>query len=192
MSRPRILRRLGTVLGALAGATALTLTTLAGPASAATPFCGQVWGSTPEHSEQYDREALLDVRSGRHACFDRLVLDLGGQDATFGSYDVRYVAGVTQDGSGFPVPVRGGAVLQVVVHAPAYDDQGRPTYRPRDPRELVAVGGYATLRQVAWAGSFEGRTTLAVGVRARLPFRVFTLAGPGGHSRIVIDVAHRW
>ena len=41
-----------------------------------------------------------DVRAGRHACFDRLVVDLGGQDTTFGSYDVRYVPLVHQDGSG--------------------------------------------------------------------------------------------
>jgi hypothetical protein len=29
-------------------------------------------------------------------------------------------------------------------------------------------------------------------VRARLPFRVFVLRGPGSGSRLVIDVAHRW
>jgi hypothetical protein len=45
---------------------------------------------------------------------------------------------------------------------------------------------------VVYAGSFEGYTTLGVGTRARLPFRVFALAGPGGDTRIVVDVAHRW
>ncbi|MDQ1596268.1 MAG: hypothetical protein QOH40_2824, partial [Arthrobacter pascens] len=40
--------------------------------------------------------------------------------------------------------------------------------------------------------SFEGYTTLGLGVRARLPFKVFTLAGPGSGSRLVIDVAHHW
>jgi hypothetical protein len=45
---------------------------------------------------------------------------------------------------------------------------------------------------VVFGGSFEGQTLFGVGARARLPFRVFTLAGPGGHSRIVLDVAHRW
>jgi hypothetical protein len=54
------------------------------------------------------------------------------------------------------------------------------------------VTGYQTFRQVAWAGSFEGQSTIALGVRARLPFRVFTLAGPGTGSRLVIDVAHFW
>ena len=52
--------------------------------------------------------------------------------------------------------------------------------------------GWTTFRQVAYAGSFEGQTSFGLGVRARLPFRVFTLAGPGAGSRIVVDVAHRW
>jgi hypothetical protein len=50
----------------------------------------------------------------------------------------------------------------------------------------------ATFRQVVFDGTFEGQTQIGLGVRARLPFRVFTLAGPGGGSRLVIDVAHRW
>jgi hypothetical protein len=49
------------------------------------------------------------------------------------------------------------------------------------------VAGYRTFRQVAWAGSFEGYTTVGLGVRARLPFRVFLT---GNH--LVIDVAHTW
>ena len=42
------------------------------------------------------------------------------------------------------------------------------------------------------AGSFEGYTTIALGVRARLPHRVFTLYDAStNRSRLVIDVAHR-
>ena len=47
-------------------------------------------------------------------------------------------------------------------------------------------------RQVAWAGSFEGYSSLGLGVRARLPFRVFALDGPDAGSRLVVDVAHFW
>jgi hypothetical protein len=163
------------------------------PASAA-DRCSVSWGSLPKAHSAGDTETLNGVRAGRHACFDRLVFDVGGQDATFGSYDVRYVRSVVADGSGAVVPVRGGAVLQVVVKAPAYGEHGA-TFQPRNPREVVAVGGYTTFRQVAWAGSFEGQTTLGLGVRARLPFRVFTLDGTPNtdHTpRLVIDVAHRW
>ena len=38
----------------------------------------------------------------------------------------------------------------------------------------------------------ESQATIGLGVRARLPFRVFTLTGPGSGSRLVVDVAHRW
>ena len=57
--------------------------------------------------------------------------------------------------------------------------------------DLVNVNGWQTLRQVA-AESFEGYTTVGIGVRAQLPFRVFTLNGPGAGSRLVVDVANYW
>jgi hypothetical protein len=69
--------------------------------------------------------------------------------------------------------------------------QGRPTYLHR-VGPVVDVAGYQTLRSVVFGGSFEGLTTFGVGVRARLPFRVFALAGPGGDTRIVLDVLHKW
>jgi hypothetical protein len=173
---------------------ALAAVVLPAPAQAA-PYCGITWGSTAKAAAAADREMVNDVRAGRHACFDRLVIDLGGQDTRFGSYDVRYVSQVHADGSGAAVPVRGAADLRVVVRAPAYDARGNATFAPANRREVVNVSGYSTFRQVAWAGSFEGRTTLALGVRARLPFRVFTLPGVAASDqgpRLVIDVAHRW
>ena len=103
-----------------------------------------------------------------------------------------YVPAVTSPGSGQIVPLRGGAFLQVTVKAPAYNQAGVPTYLPSNPGELSNVNGYATFRQVAMAGSYEGSTTLGLGVRARLPFRVLVLTGPGDTTRVVVDVAHRW
>jgi hypothetical protein len=162
-----------------------------GPASATTSYCGLVWGSTAKAAGDLSAASITNVRTGQHYCFDRMVVDLNGK---LDGYNVRYVAQVTQDGSGFTVPVRGGARLQVTLTAPAYDNNsGRPTYEPRNQAELANVAGYQTFRQVAWAGSFEGQSTIGLGVRARLPFRVFTLAGPGrNQTMLVIDVAHRW
>ena len=54
------------------------------------------------------------------------------------------------------------------------------------------MSGYSTFRQVTFAGSFEGQTTIGLGVRARLPMRVKRIAGPGTAQRLVIDVAHHW
>ena len=166
---------------------------LVGPVSsaqAAGPYCGIRWGSLAKSVPTMSMDAsLTNVRTGRHACFDRMVLDVRGDVR---GYDVRYVSQVYQEGSGFVVPLRGGAKLNVVARVPAYDDAGRATYRPANLRELRNVTGYRTFRQLAWAGTFEGQTTIGLGVRARLPFRVFLLDGPGHGSRMVIDVAHRW
>jgi hypothetical protein len=104
---------------------------------------------------------------------------------------VQYVSPLKADGSGQVVPTRGGAVLEVVVfNEPA---PGAPVAMVALGGDLAPVRGFRTMRQVAMAGVFEGNTTLGLGVRSRLPFRVFALeGGPGGGSRLVIDVAHRW
>ena len=172
----------------LAGAVVVLATALApAPAHAA---CPRGWGSTPETGATMSSGVVTAVRAARTACFDRLVVDV--TRPVRGGYDVRYVSSVGEEGTGDPVPLRGAADLQVVVRASAYDDRGRSTYSPRDRRELADVRGARTFRQVAWAGTFEGQTTLGLGVRARLPFRVTAVTGPGGRSQLVVDVAHRW
>ncbi len=158
-------------------------------ASAAAPFCGITWGSLAKQSATFTTGDITDVRTGRHACYDRLVIDLNGSRA---GYSVAYADQVLGDGSGLPIEVRGGARLGILVRAPAHDEDYNLTYRPADRHELRDVSGYRTFRQVASGGTYEGDTTFALGVRARLPFRVFTLDGPGSGSRLVIDVAHRW
>jgi hypothetical protein len=183
------MRRWRVALAGLAAMVGVGVVTAAAPGAAADTACATGWGSTTEQVATGSGSHLTGVRAGSHPCFDRLVLDVDGPVA---GYHVSYVPQITQDGSGAVIPTRGGAALQVVAHVPAYDDEGRATYRPANPTELAPVAGWPTFRQVVWAGSFEGQTTVGVGVRARLPFRVLALAGPGSGSRLVIDVAHRW
>lgn len=180
----RSIRLLLAALLALTGA-AVAVPSAAAAAPAAAVSCAVSWGSLERTAPALGQAPLVAVRTGRHTCFDRVVFEL---DGPVGGYTVGYVPAVIQDGSGATLPVPGGARLQVVLHHPAHDASGVATY----PARPLAVGGYRTLRSVVFGGSFEGYTTFGVGTRARLPFRVFTLAGPGGHSRIVLDVAHRW
>ncbi|WP_425600055.1 AMIN-like domain-containing (lipo)protein [Ornithinimicrobium sufpigmenti] len=156
--------------------------------------CGVTWGSLEKaRSDSHVGDGTItNVRSGRHTCFDRVVVDIAGVAAGKVGYRVRYVDTVSEPGSGRPVPLDGGARMQVDVTVPAYDSSGEPTYSPKDRARVVDVTGYDTLRQVAIAGSYEGQTTFGVGVRARLPMRVLVLDGPGSGSRLLIDVAHRW
>jgi hypothetical protein len=134
------------------------------------------------------------VSAGRHECSERVVFHLNGPDLV--GYSVRYVDVATQDGSGKPVPVAGRAALEVIINAPAlgqdshgYVDKalakpGADFYTP------AQLAGWSTLREVRYAGSFEGQTTIAVGVRARVPFHVFTVLDSSGDYRsVVLDVA---
>jgi len=160
--------------------------------TASASVCEAQWGSLVKQRTPYTSKQITNIRSGRHHCFDRLVVDINGKGKGRPGYQVRYVKRVTKDGSGANVPLRGDAKLRVIVKAPAYDDNGRLTYTPANRQELVDVTGYRTFRQVAWAGTFEGQTTIGLGVRARLPMRAFVLNGPGDGHRVVVDVAHRW
>jgi hypothetical protein len=175
---------------AVAAATATGAVVAAPPATAAS--CAVTWGSLPKSSAPMTARQIRHARAGQHACFDRLVIDLNGYGTTATGYDVRYVDQVTEDGSGQVVPLRGGAKLQIVIKAPAHDPSGELVWDFDRPNEAVDVTGFSTFRQVADAGSFEGQTTIGLGVRARLPMRVFRLDGPQTGQRIVIDVAHRW
>lgn len=160
-----------------------------GPASAETSYCGLEWGSQAKSAPEMSTASVTNVRTGRQSCFDRMVVDLNGPVT---GYTVRYVQEIIQDGTGYTIPVYGNARLQVVVNAPSYDGNGNVTYNPAAKAELSNVAGYQTFRQVVYAGSFEGSTSIGLGVRARLPFRVFTLDGPGSGSRLIVDVAHFW
>ncbi|WP_435868725.1 AMIN-like domain-containing (lipo)protein [Arthrobacter burdickii] len=163
---------------------------LAGGPPASAAYCGITWGSlakaayTPTYSG-----SITNVRSGQHPCFDRLVIDVNGRVS---GYTVRYVDNYNPYGSPHSIPLRGGARLSVTVNAPAYNYAGSATYMPANSRELVNVAGYSTFRQVVKAGSFEGYTDFGIGVRGRLPVRVFVVPGPGNGSRVVVDVAHSW
>jgi hypothetical protein len=174
----------------LVSAALLALGGLAPAAASAGSNCNISWGSLEKAAPQYTQATVDDVRAGRHDCYDRLVIDLGQGVQT--GYLVRYVPQFTQDFSGEPIPLRGAADLEVIVHAPSYDDDYNPTWDPPNRLEAVNVTGFDTFRQVVDSVSWEGQTQIGLGVRARLPFRVFVLTGPGAGSRLVIDVADHW
>ncbi|MDN5796688.1 MAG: hypothetical protein L0H79_13165 [Intrasporangium sp.] len=175
-------RRLGAVTLAAALAAPLGVAATTSTATAA-PYCGIYWGSLAKTSSSMSGAAVTGVRSGRHTCYDRIVFDLGRGKGKVG-YNVRYVNTVTGPGSGLPVPVSGGARIQITVNAPA---------TKRIPANgTINYSGWQTFRQLKWVASFEGYTDFGLGVRARLPMRAFVLSGPDGGQRLVVDVAHRW
>ncbi len=157
-----------------------------------TAACSTRWGTGAKGPRivTLSRTTLTGVRAGAHPCFDRIVVDLSSQLSHRG-FRVGYVRAVEQDGSGDVVSLRGQAKLRVVVGAPAHDANGRPTYVPRHPPELVRSSSLRAVKQVAWAGSFEGQTTIGVGVDRARSFRAFVLDSTTGPDRLVIDIATR-
>jgi len=175
---------------ALAGVPAVAVAAASTSTAATCATTTAHWGSLAKSLNRMSAAPITNVRAGRHTCFDRMVVDLRGKGA---GYTVRYVSQVLNQGQGAVIPLRGGAKLDVVIKAPTYNiNTGASIYNPANSRELVNVTGFSTFRQIASGGSFEGHTTIGLGVRARLPMRVFILDGPGAGSRLVVDVAHHW
>ena len=172
----------------LALTSVLAALALSTPASAAaSPYCGITWGSLTKSAGTTSTPSsnLTGLRAGQHDCYDRLVLDLGNVSGPVG-YTVGYTT-VRGVGTGNPIPLAGDGDLSITLRAHG------ESLTFTDPRHVVNVTGFRTFRQVASGGSFEGVTVLGLGVRARLPFRVFVLDGPSaGQKRLVIDVAHLW
>jgi hypothetical protein len=122
---------------------------------------------------------LVAVRGGRHAGFDRVVFEFRGDVPA--TRRIRYVDQLTEDASGEPVSLAGGANLEVVFQgANAHDDHGRPTVSPRR-----FSPGFTALKEVAQTGDFEAVVSYGLGVDHQRPFKVSTLSGP---SRLVIDI----
>ncbi len=175
---------MGAILAVAMLGTAAGATTAAPAAPSKAAFCGIHWGSKAKSAGSMVQTRVQHVRAGEHACFDRLVIELGkGPKA---GYRVQYVSKIIQDPSGKVIKVLGGAKLRITILAPIASGF------PISSKHLVNVTGFRTFRQVVGAGSFEGITSIGLGVRAKLPFRVLVLNGPGSHTRLVIDVAHRW
>lgn len=179
---------------ALAAVAALSVTLVASglstaPASAS-PYCGITWGSLMKSDTRMTPAPIVNARIGQQTCYDRLVIDVSGTPAP--GYFVRYTDGFHQPGSGNPMAVAGGAVITITALAPGYDANYDSTVPWPTGAHIATPTTFSTFRDLVYGGSFEGESAFGLGVRARLPFRVFTLAGPGSGTRLVIDVAHRW
>ncbi len=120
---------------------------------------------------------LVSVRTVEHKGYDRVLFTFQG---AVPGYRVRYVPEVA-DQAGRPLPLPGRAFLAVSFEpARAHDPGGAST---------VATGtltpGSPVLRQVRFAGDFEGRVAYGLGLAGRAGFRVSELRDP---TRVAVDV----
>lgn len=148
------------------------------PAPDGPPFPDSTEPQTAKPSGDWDLQ-LVDVRTGVHDGFDRVVLEMSGT-ATPG-WGVAWADRAVAEGSGEVVPLAGDHVLTISASGTAMPAAGSFEV----PQRLGAAGGIAEVHVDGW---FEGYTQVFAGVDGdERPFRVFTLTDP---PRLVVDVAN--
>jgi hypothetical protein len=143
------------------------------------PAGAAAFGTGPLERSRPGRPApeLVSVRTLRRDGYDRVLFTFRGPVP---GYRVGYVSGV-RDEAGRGLALRGRAALAVAFQpARARDTGGATTFQAG-----TLTTDYPSLRQVRFAGDFEGRVSFGVGVIDRVGFRVTELRGP---ARVAVDL----
>jgi hypothetical protein len=127
-------------------------------------------------------QEIVDVRTGVHEGYDRVVLDLSGDQPELGWY-VSFVDEAVEDPSGLPLDVDGDAFLQVAVRGIDWTSESPDRYDGGP----VEGAGTEVVEEVVLGGLFEAQQQIVIGLDEETAFRVFPLSDP---ARIVIDVQH--
>ena len=145
----------------------------ASPATAA-PYCGLVWGSLEKSAPGLSQAPVVNVRTGQHSCYDRLVIDVAGD---VGGYTVALRArSWSRTAPGSSIPTRGGAALQITVNDPSYDRGRHADLLPGEPDRAAERLGLPHLP--------PGRVRRHLrGVHERRAGRPGAAAVPGVHAR---------
>jgi hypothetical protein len=144
------------------------------PASSGPPF-----RTAPVERNRASRPApeLVSVATSERDGYDRVLFTFRGAAP---GYQVRYVSRVT-DQAGRRLALDGQAFLAVVFEpARARDPGGQATFASGDLEP-----GSPALRQVRFAGDFEGQLSFGIGVADRGGFRISELRDP---ARVAVDV----
>lgn len=123
---------------------------------------------------------LVDVRSARHADFDRVVFEYDRLPGLHTEYIDRPVR---QCGSGNVVRIAGDGWLEVRMQpARAHTDEGEPTIADRERMPNLPL-----LSELELTCDFEADVTWVLGVESPNRYRVLELRSP---PRVVVDVRH--
>ena len=180
------------VLSTLLVTTALAASSLAGVTAAgaagAEPTAAvrarRNWSTQPRVVTRSPATApeVTGIRVGRHAHFDRIVIDLAGSAP---GYRVRYVRTLHKDPSGKVANLLGPRSLRIVLSPANGHDVNTGDSTLTTPRRTK--WRFDEVRETRVLGDFEAVFTLGVGLADKNPFRVKTLHNP---TRIVVDVHH--
>jgi hypothetical protein len=124
---------------------------------------------------------LSNIRVGRHATYDRIVLDFHGQVPR--QFRATWVPVLRRDPSDQRVVLRGKKFLDIAVQGTSeFDVDGRRVFHGSTKFNTPQL---RNVRAVAIIGDFERVVNIGVGARHRSWVHMFTLTRP---SRLVIDI----
>jgi hypothetical protein len=163
------------------GRTLASLAVLAGTLLLGTPAPASAATTSPVCATA----CFLDVRTGAHADFDRLVIDLGGPTpptwtATTNDTGLWYETG--DEGHPIALTAKHYLALRFTGVTPTATD-GTWTFGGPSPQtvNLPSLKGYAL------TGGYEGEYGFGLALDDYSSYRVFTLTSP---NRVVVDVYH--
>jgi hypothetical protein len=144
------------------------------------PWTGDPVQENPQPAEE--PQEITGVRTGLHDDYDRVVLDLSGDEPSLGWF-ARLVDETYEDGSGRPVEVEGDRFVELGINGIDWTREAPERY------DGATVQGASTevVTEVVFGVLFEGQQQIFVGLREDTDYRVFSLSDP---ARIVIDVRH--
>lgn len=124
---------------------------------------------------------LVSIRAAYHPeatpKYDRVVFELQGTFPT--NISVEYVPQLIADGSGLVLPIKGQAILKLVLSpAVAHTIAGQPTVPGRISFNLPLVD------EAVRSGDFKSTVSYGIGISRKTEFRFSTLTSP---TRVVID-----
>ncbi len=146
------------------------------------------WGEASVTQNPVDQSAgeqgqeITGVRIGAQEGFDRVVLDLTGEDPQLG-WSASFQPEAIADPSGEPLEMEGEEFLEVSVSGIDWARESPDRY---DGAAVIADSA-TVVTQVNFGGLFEGNQQVVIGLKSHTAYRVFALSGP---ARIVIDVRH--
>ncbi|MGJ9406316.1 hypothetical protein ACHABQ_08340 [Nesterenkonia aurantiaca] len=141
-------------------------------------------GFPAEFTRGEDPNHLIDVRSGVHEGYDRVVFEYAGDGVP--SWRGEYTDSAAELGRGEPIEVAGDHILEINVNGPSWAPEDPPEdelpsqeYYERD------TGG--AFEEIFIQGPFEAHSQYLIGLDQERPFQVQLLEDP---TRLVVDIAH--
>ena len=136
-------------------------------------------GSTPGDEPNH----LVDIRSGVHEGFDRVVFEFDGNGLP--SWRGEYTDSAAELGRGEPIEVAGEHILEINVNGPSW-------MTGEEPDDLLPSQEYyerdrgGAFEEVFVQGPFEAHSQYLIGLVQERPFQMQLLEDP---TRIVVDIA---